>query len=225
VSELVRTLQRRVGVEADGAYGPATHRAVMAALDRAEPAQTPAGPYTVRVMQELVCHEAIVREAYRDSKGIWTWGIGVTNASGHEVHPRYLDKPQSLAKCIEVFAWLCKKQYGPEVIEAFRGRQLTEAQFAAALSFHYNTGAIGRASWVRSWLAGDQASARLQFMEWRRPPEIVERRRKECDLFFDGRWSSDGKTNVYPVRKPSYTPAWGMVQRVDIRTALAEALA
>lgn len=32
MSELVRELQRRVGVDADGAYGPATHRAVMAAL-------------------------------------------------------------------------------------------------------------------------------------------------------------------------------------------------
>jgi putative chitinase len=42
MSDLIRQLQRRVGVTADGAYGPATHRAVMAALDRAAPAPSAA---------------------------------------------------------------------------------------------------------------------------------------------------------------------------------------
>ena len=32
---------------------------------------------TRRTLLELVYHEGIVLEAYKDSKGIWTWGIGV----------------------------------------------------------------------------------------------------------------------------------------------------
>lgn len=42
MSDLIRQLQRRVGVAADGSYGPATHRAVMAALDRVPPPATAA---------------------------------------------------------------------------------------------------------------------------------------------------------------------------------------
>ena len=51
---------------------------------------------TVKIAQEIVSHEAIVREAYKDSVGVWTWSVGITNASGHKVFPRYKDNPQSL---------------------------------------------------------------------------------------------------------------------------------
>lgn len=180
-------------------------------------------PYTLQVMQELVSHEAIVLEAYKDSEDIWTWGIGVTDASGHKVG-RYKDNPQPIAHCLSIFVWLCRTKYGADVLRAFKGHELTEAQFAAALSFHYNTGAIGRADWVKSWKAGNIAKARAEFMQWRKPASIIERRQKECDLFFDGKWSGDGKALVLPVRKPSYQPWFRKGQRVDIRSALTEAL-
>lgn len=179
---------------------------------------------TARVALELVGHEAIVQEAYRDSKGIWTWGIGVTDKSGHSV-ARYKDNPQSIAHVLAVYVWLLRTNYVPDVLKAFDGFPLTEAQFAAALSFHYNTGAILRASWVSKVRAGDREAARRSFMEWRNPPEIVQRRQAECDLFFDGKWSQDGKATVYPVRKPSYTPNWGAAKRVDISADMAKALA
>ncbi|RYG88816.1 MAG: hypothetical protein EON59_03235 [Alphaproteobacteria bacterium] len=171
---------------------------------------------TARVVLELIGHEAIVQEAYRDSVGVWTWAVGVTNASGHEVHPRYKDKPQTLRKCLEVSIWLMERKYLPDVLAAFAGHTLSEAQLAAALSFHYNTGAIGRAGWVKLFKAGKIAEARVAFMEWRNPPEILPRRAKERDLFFDGRWSQDGKSTVYPVAKPSYAPKWSGAKRVDI---------
>lgn len=179
---------------------------------------------TPRVALELIEHEAIVLEAYRDSKGVWTWGIGVTNASGHQAHPRYLDKPSSVARALEVYVWLLRKKYVPAVVAAFAGAALTEAQFAAALSFHYNTGAIGRADWVKSWRAGKVATARLEIMNWRSPPEIIDRRMAERDLFFSGKWSAKGRTKVYPVRKPSYQPDFKRPRMVDVRAALAEAL-
>lgn len=180
-------------------------------------------PITARIAAELLDHEAIVREAYKDSAGVWTWGVGVTNASGHRIG-RYLDNPQSIARCLEIYIWLLREKYAPAVRAAFAGHALTEAQFGAALSFHYNTGAIGRAGWVRLWKAGDIDGARAAFMEWRKPPEIVERREKERDLFFDGRWSGSGKATVWPVRKPSYRPDWGNPQRVDVTADLRELL-
>lgn len=174
---------------------------------------------TPKVALELIGHEAIVQEAYKDSVGVWTWGIGVTNASGHSVD-RYKDNPQPIERCLEVYLWLLRQKYIPSVVKAFDGFTLTEAQFAAALSFHYNTGAISKAGWVKKVKAGDTAGGAKAFMEWRKPPEIIERRQKECDLFFEGRWSQDGKAKLYEVRKPSYSPNWKTVRRVDVSAAL-----
>lgn len=175
---------------------------------------------TPKVALEIVGHEAIVPEAYKDSGGVWTWGIGVTNASGHNID-RYKDNPQPIERCLEVYLWLLREKYIPSVVKAFQGFILTEAQFAAALSFHYNTGAISRAGWIAKAKDGDLSGARRAFMEWRKPPEIIERRQKECDLFFDGRWSQDGKATVYDVRKPSYTPDWKSARRIDVIESLS----
>jgi GH24 family phage-related lysozyme (muramidase) len=222
----IRTVQERLiqygqNIQADGVWGPRTQ----AALDAVLPPKVEAfsGEITAKVAMELLHHEAIVQEAYKDSVGVWTWGVGVTDASGHLVG-RYKDNPQPIARCLEVFVWLLRRKYGPEVQEAFVGHDLTEAQFSAALSFHYNTGAIGRASWVKTFLAGDSAKAAAQFMEWRRPPEIIKRRQAECDLFFHGKWAQDGTTTVWPVRKPSYTPDWRNGRKVNVTGDLQAAL-
>jgi lysozyme len=201
------------------------------AIQQASPPAAPSppsgrqvSPITARIANELISHESIVAEAYKDSKGIWTWGVGVTNASGHEVHPRYLDKPQDIRKCLEVYIWLLTQKYLPPVVRAFN-RPLSEAELGAALSFHYNTGAIGKASWVKLVNAGETAKARVAFMLYNKPHEIIERREKERDLFFKGEWSGDGKVNVYPVRRPSYAPNWAKCQRVDVTAEIEGLLA
>ncbi|WP_371346451.1 glycoside hydrolase family protein [Ancylobacter sp. IITR112] len=176
------------------------------------------------VALEVASHEGLVRQTYKDSKGIPTWSIGVTSASGHDVD-RYVGKPQPLEHCLAVFAWLLENKYAPAVRKAFGSRTLTQAQFAAALSFHYNAGAISRASWVKKWLAGDIAGARKAFMDWRKPAEIIPRREKERDLFFDGKWSNDGKITEYTRLTGKMTPDWGSARRVDARAALKAALA
>lgn len=169
-----------------------------------------------RTMLELASHEGAVLEAYKDSVGIWTWGIGVTNPSGHRVYPRYKDNPQTLERVVEIFEWLVREKYLPDVMKAFEGYDLKEHELAAALSFHYNTGAIKKASWVRSVKAGNRAKAREEFMNWRKPNEIIPRRKKERDLFFNADWSNDGAVTVYDVRKPSYSPKWSSARRVKI---------
>lgn len=206
--------------------------AAVARLSPAPPPAVPAAPaaprvshlsLTPKVAMEIVGHEAIVPEWYRDSVGVGTWAIGITNRSGHNVD-RYKDNPQTIEHCLEVFLWLLREKYIPGVVAAFQGFILTEAQFAAALSFHYNTGAIGRASWVAAVKEGDLARGRRTFMDWRKPAAIIGRREKERDLFFDGKWSQDGKATVYRVRKPSYTPDWGSAKRIDITEPLTRLL-
>jgi lysozyme len=187
--------------------------------------QAPSGPQiasdglTARAAAELVGHEAIVREAYKDGGGVWTWGIGVTDASGHTVE-RYIDNPQPIEHCLEIFVWLLRTKYLPAVVRAFAGHDLSETELAAALSFHYNTGAIGHASWVDLWTEGQVAAACVSFMTWDHPSSIVERRQKECDLFFDGTWSGDGNATVYPVLKPSYQPDFRHPERIPVLAPL-----
>jgi len=173
---------------------------------------------TKRALLELIDHEGIVLEAYKDSKNIWTWGIGVTDASGHKVG-RYKDAPQTVGRVVEVFKWLVEQRYLPAVLQAFT-EPLNEHQLAAALSFHYNTGAIKRASWVKSFNKGDISRSRKEFMNWVSPKEVTARRLKERDLFFDGRWSNDGLVRIYPVAKPSYKPVYAKGKTVDIRKDL-----
>ena len=74
-------------------------------------------PYkiTPRIAAELISHEAIVREAYLDSVDVWTWSVGITSASGHTVWPRYLDNPQTLRRCFEVYEWAIRTNYLPAV--------------------------------------------------------------------------------------------------------------
>jgi lysozyme len=180
---------------------------------------------TEKTLLEIAEHEGLVLEAYRDSVGVLTWGFGVTNASGHKVD-RYIGKPSTIERAVEVYEWLLRTKYLPEVIRAFRGRELTEAQLTAALSFHWNTGAIGRADWVKSFLAGYTPHARLEFMNYSRPREIIARRKAERDLFFDGRWSGDGLVTIYDrVRKPGGVPVWGSARQINIRPAVRAALA
>lgn len=189
------------------------------------PAQTaPAAPYdpaapdlTPRIVAELIAHEGIVAEAYRDSVGVWTWSVGLTDASGHKVQ-RYKDNPQSLSHCMAVFIWALRRNYLPPVLAAFGDRRPLEHELAAALSFHWNTGGVARAEWMRLAMTGNREQARAAMLNWAKPATLLGRRRKEQALFFDGTWSNDGTALVYGVAKPSYQPVGG--RRVAIDTLL-----
>lgn len=177
---------------------------------------------TPRVAMEVAHHEGIVRQAYRDSVGVWTWSVGLTDAAGLPVE-QYIDAPQPLRRCLE--AWLeALERYAEDVRLAFAGHELAEHEFAAALSFHWNTGAIGRAQWVQHWKAGDRKRARRAILNWKSPPEIIPRRRAERDLFFDGVWEGDGRMTEYTRVTASYAPDWSSARKIDVGEEIAAIL-
>lgn len=178
---------------------------------------------TYRAALEIAAHEALVRQTYKDSVGVLTWCVGMTNATGHKVE-RYIRKPAPLQHCMNVFVWALRA-YARQVDEAFAGHRLNEHQYAAALSFHWNTGAIKRAAWVQHWKAGRVAEARAAFMNWVTPKEITGRRQKERDLFFDGRWAGDGTMVEYTRVRPNMTPDWSSAKRVSVQEELRAAFA
>ena len=178
---------------------------------------------TKNMVMELAGHEGLVRQAYKDSVGVWTWSVGITSASGHLVE-RYIDNPQPLERCLAVWEWVLREKYAPDVVEAF-DRNLSESQFAAALSFHYNTGAIKRASWVKDYNAGRVTQAYEKFMNWSKPSEIIPRRKAERDLFFTGKWSNDGTMTEYTKVGAGYQPIWSSARKVNVDDILDNLLA
>ena len=67
----------------------------------------------------------------------------------------------------------------------------SQAQFDALVSFHYNTGAIARATLTRKHIAGDFAGAQREFARWNRAggrvlKGLVNRRAAEAELYASG---------------------------------------
>ncbi len=165
-----------------------------------------------RGLAEIAAHEGIVSSPYLDSVGVWTVGIGHTAAAGAP-NPQITRREFSVAEIMEIFARDIAK-FEARVRAAFK-RPLTQAQFDAAVSFDFNTGGIHRATWVAQFNAGDVAGAKKSFMNWSKPAEIIPRRRKERDLFFDGKYSSDGFANLYPANAAGRVQ-WSAGKRVNV---------
>lgn len=178
---------------------------------------------TPRIVAFVGTEEGVVLEAYRDSKRIWTWAMGVAETGGHPVQP-FKDKPQSLEAALTASVALMRSSYLPAVERAFAGCRLSEHQIAAALSFQWRHGHL-KAQWVKAFLAGDNARARTLFMQWTDHGRQIPRATRERDLFFDADWPSDLRVPVIPVRKPSYQPDFSRAVRTDVLPLLAKVLA
>lgn len=163
---------------------------------------------------ELISHEAIVTSPYKDSVGVWTIGVGHTKGAGAP-DPAKLEKGAALpvAELIDLFRKDLAK-YEADVSAAFV-RKPTQEQFDAAVSFHFNTGAIKRATWVKRFNEGNLAGAARGMLDWNKPPEIMGRRKAEEALFRAGVYSNDGHATIYPATV-SGAVQWSKGRRVKV---------
>lgn len=170
----------------------------------------------------LALHEGIIPAPYRDSVGVWTYGLGHTAAAGGP-DPAKMARgmPANLdAALAAVFATFRADlpKYEAAVNRAVKV-PITQAQFDALVSFHYNTGAIGKASLVKRLNAGDVAGAAAGFMAWKKPPEIIDRRKAEQALFAKGTYPT-GQATVWQVDKAGRV-IWKPVKRLTKAQVLA----
>jgi len=82
-------------------------------------------------------------------------------------------------------------RHARDVVNALGGAPTSQAQFDALVSFHYNTGAIGRATLTRRHRAGDFEGAAREFAKWNRAggrvlAGLVRRRAAEAALYREG---------------------------------------
>jgi GH24 family phage-related lysozyme (muramidase) len=169
--------------------------ALDAAIDVAAGAQPPArltlGPDGIALIKRF---EGCARrradgliEAYPDpGTGGAPWTIG-WGATGPAIGPGTLwTQVQCDARLTTDLA-----RYADEVSEALGGAPTSQAQFDALVSFHYNTGAIARATLTRKHVAGDFAGAAREFARWNRAggrvlPGLTRRRAAEAELYGAG---------------------------------------
>lgn len=170
---------------------------------------------------ELISHEALVTSPYRDSVGVWTIGVGHTAGAG-KPYPASMEKGKArpLTELAELFRRDLAK-YEAGVLKAVKA-PLRQHEFDALVSFHFNTGAIATASFVKKLNAGDRKGAAEGMMAWNKPPEILGRRRKEMRLFRDGKYSNDGKCTVYEADAAGRVQ-WGSPERVPVASLFPSA--
>ena len=142
----------------------------------------------------LMNHEGVVLQSYKDSVGVWTLGCGHTAAAGA---PRPSPGLKiTLKQAVELFRKdIVKYENG---VNRAVTVPMQQHEFDALVSFHFNTGGIFRAKLTKKLNAGDRRGAANGFMGWVRPPEIIDRRKKEQALFRDGNYGQLSTVLVYP---------------------------
>ncbi len=174
-----------------------------------------------RGLVEIASHEGIVPMPYLDSVGVWTVGIGHAEVSGRPPNPRKMARGVAISM-EEVFD-LFKDDISAFAhdVDGALERPIKQHQYDACVSFHYNTGGF-RSSSIRKLInAGQMGSAADAFMMWRRPPEIIGRRRKEQSLFRTGSYSSGGWATVMRASKTGRI-IWSSSKRMNVAALLGD---
>jgi lysozyme len=134
----------------------------------------------------LADREGMRLEAYQDTVGVWTIGLGHTSAAGppevyegmtiteDEAWEIFYDDCESFRKDARALVVVPVEQY----------------EYDATASFIYN---IGTAQFMGSTFldrlnAGDYAGAAEAMLWWDVPPEVMSRRRGEHAQFSEGRY-------------------------------------
>jgi lysozyme len=180
----------------------------------------------------LELEEGVVLRAYRDVTGVWTIGAGLTAASG-VVRPK-AGMVITTAEATNLMQRALREKYEPAVEVAMsrisNGGAAVERpkqhEFDAGISFHWNTGAIKSASWVKLWLAKvGRKDIAVSLMQWNKSdgkvlPSLTARREREAAMLFDG---------TYRSATPSFVPSamfarWGIPLTSTEKAAAREAL-
>lgn len=143
--------------------------------------------------------------AYQDSVGVWTIGYGNTNYDANAV--KRLGKIQkgltiTPEQAEDLLIESLATGYEPAVrstvsdhLEGDKGQWAHDA----GTSFHYNTGAVKKASWPKSLLAGDMAGVKASITSWNKAggkvlAGLTRRRNREWAIIATGDYGPEGRS-------------------------------
>lgn len=188
----IKQMQAKVGVAADGVWGPLTRKAVFGALGIADaPSEAPAGVLTPSraAFENIKAFESCELDAYPDpgSGGDpWTIGWGATGLGIRKgVRWTQQQADDRLKEDVERFSAGVSKLIGSAAT--------TQGEFDALVSFAYNVGlgALEKSTLLRKHKSGDKAGAAIEFAKWvnaaGKPMKGLIRRRAAERALYEGR--------------------------------------
>lgn len=128
----------------------------------------------------LAVSEGIVDTAYKDSKGIWTLGIGHTLGAGYPDPKSFIGKTMTIQEVFDLFSKDLKKY--EDMVTRNVKVPLLQHEFDALVHFVYNVGETGFKSskLLKNLNSGKKSEAWASgFHGWLKPPELRGRRDKE----------------------------------------------
>ncbi len=165
---------------------------------------------------ELACHEGLSTQPYFDSVGVVTIGIGATVS---EI-PNLPNWPKTDSLSIpDVFDLFHKSliKYEMAVNKALRV-DITQPQFDALISLCYNIGTGGLTKSTLMRLINAKASMeeiRAAFLMWRKPIEILGRRKEEAELYISGDYQQSGIAQLYNTEGTGHIK-WSKIKNINI---------
>lgn len=183
------------GGELDNWRGPRTEDALAAFRIQMQPAlnQIEEGTTTRQISADgltlIKTFEGLFLEAYQDTGGVWTigWGhTGLVHNDGTVYRGRTITKEEAerlLARDLRVFE---------ERVSRLITVPLNDDEFAALVSFDFNTGGLEDSTLRRLLNAGKRQEAALQFARWNKDngrviAGLTRRRQSERNLFLSKR--------------------------------------
>lgn len=173
----------------------------------------------------LELEEGVVLRAYRDAVGVWTIGAGLTKASG-VVMPK-AGMTITRVQATNLLQAALRDRYEPGVLASMSGAR--QCEFDAGVSFHYNTGAIAKASWVKAWRKkAARAVIRTGMLAWNKGggkvlPGLTDRRFREAEMLLDGKYRA-APAKPSPSAETLIYASWGLgltsVEKNNVRLSL-----
>lgn len=177
---------------------------------------------SIEGMIEIASHEGLCLTKYKDSVGVWTIAIGATRTEIPDIARWPADKQLSIQECFDLF----KKSLVKYEKAVRRGLKVDVPQhaFDALVSWCYNvgTGWVKKATVIKLINKGVPVSDKRIYnalMMYKKPPEIIGRRKKEAILLTTGKYSNTGKVLVFPVSK-RFKPIYSRGYKIDVKKYL-----
>lgn len=154
-------------------------------------------------LADIISYEGMTPTPYLCPAGVWTIGIGITHNDGTNVKAMLGMEPMSIQEMIDQFKKKIVK-YENGVNKAIKV-DLTQQEFDALVSWHYNTGAISTSTLTKLI---NQGASKNKIATWwssnyikgggRVLKGLITRRKKEVQTYLHG---------VYGNGKATYVPA------------------
>lgn len=172
--------------------------------------------------------------AYRDSVGVWTIGYGLTNMDKGLPWKIQAGLTISQSDADGYLIRSLRDNYETAVSQVLPG--VPQNVFDMGDSFHFNTGAVKKATWPASYLRKDMASARVSLLSWNHGggqviAGLTRRRNAEWACISTGNYGAEGEDHkvaaftpiLSSVPTPTTRPGPGMIGLHDTGPEVVEA--